>query len=166
MSSAASATHIRAAQADDAALLSGLAMRSKAHWGYSAEFMEACREELTYSALHFADSTTDFFVAETAGAVAGFCAVQDLGNAHFELDSLFVEPSNIGNGVGRALLHHATQVVAQRGGTSLLIQGDPHARGFYIAAGAQPVGSRESGSIPGRFLPLFEIQIPAGLTAS
>jgi len=30
-------------------LLSNLAFRSKAHWGYSDEFMAACRDELTYS---------------------------------------------------------------------------------------------------------------------
>ena len=31
---------------DEADRLSDLAFRSKAHWGYSPEFMEACREEL------------------------------------------------------------------------------------------------------------------------
>jgi hypothetical protein len=32
---------------------------------------------------------------------------------------------------------------------------------FYRTVGARQVGSRESGSIPGRFLPLFEIDFGA-----
>ena len=37
----------RSATAADAAELTDIAFRSKAYWGYSEEFMEACREELT-----------------------------------------------------------------------------------------------------------------------
>ena len=38
---------IRRARGREAAALSALAMRSKAHWGYDAAFMAACRAELT-----------------------------------------------------------------------------------------------------------------------
>jgi hypothetical protein len=41
---------IRAAHGGELEALSALAMRSKAHWGYSAAFMQACRDELTVSA--------------------------------------------------------------------------------------------------------------------
>jgi hypothetical protein len=37
---------IREAVSSEAALLSALAMRSKAYWGYSSDFMEKCRAEL------------------------------------------------------------------------------------------------------------------------
>jgi len=41
--------HVRAARLDDASDLSALAWRSKAYWGYEQSFLNACRDELTYS---------------------------------------------------------------------------------------------------------------------
>ena len=40
----------RIARADEHEEMSSLALRSKSHWGYSAEFLQACRAELTYDA--------------------------------------------------------------------------------------------------------------------
>jgi hypothetical protein len=40
---------IRQAIFGEGQLLSDLAFRSKAYWGYSSEFMEACQAELTVS---------------------------------------------------------------------------------------------------------------------
>ncbi len=40
---------IRGARQDECALLSDLAFRSKASWGYGEQFMEDCRDELTIS---------------------------------------------------------------------------------------------------------------------
>ncbi|MEJ8640513.1 hypothetical protein WKI68_01855 [Streptomyces sp. MS1.HAVA.3] len=37
---------VRAARAAEAEAMTGLAMRSKAHWGYDAGFLSACAEEL------------------------------------------------------------------------------------------------------------------------
>jgi hypothetical protein len=64
-------------------------------------------------------------------------------------------------GVGRRLIRDAIDVVAAMSGESLLIQGDPNAEAFYLAAGAKRIGDRESGSIAGRLLPLFEIEVTA-----
>jgi hypothetical protein len=41
---------IRSARATEADILTDLALRSKAHWGYDADFLEACRDELTVAA--------------------------------------------------------------------------------------------------------------------
>lgn len=40
---------IRPGRPAEAAALSDLAMRSKSHWGYNAESLEACRADLTVS---------------------------------------------------------------------------------------------------------------------
>ena len=42
-----------------------------------------------------------------------------------------------------------------------MIQSDPNAEGFYLAAGAKNIGVRESASIPGNQLPLLEIVLGA-----
>lgn len=41
----------------------------------------------------------------------------------------------------------------------MIIQDDPNAEAFYLAAGGVRTGDRESDSIPGRFLPLFVIDV-------
>ena len=55
---------IRPASAGEAAALSALALRSKAHWGYDAAFLDACRAELTLRDDELASRRT--LVAEVA----------------------------------------------------------------------------------------------------
>ena len=143
----------------ESAELSRLAMRSKAHWGYSNEFMNSCRDELTYGANEIADGGVEFAVADVNGKIAGFYALRRLSPAEFDLEALFVDPGNIGEGYGALLLNHALSVVQKKGGEQLQIQSDPNAEEFYAAAGARQLGIRESGSIPGRYLSLLVIDI-------
>ena len=150
---------IRKASAGESELLSGLALRSKAHWGYSAEFLACCREELTIDTSRLPEAGFECFVAANGDEVLGFYALQTISDDCSELEALFVEPKHIGNGVGKALLLHARGRAAQQGSKRLTIQGDPNAMRFYEAAGARLTGERESGSIPGRFLPMFEIDL-------
>ena len=150
---------VRKAEAPEAERLSDLAMRSKALWGYTAEFMESCREELTVTADKILDERFDYRVAVLDDDVAGYYALESLSEKEFELEALFVEPSQIGKGLGRLLVEHAVDNVAGKGGDTLLIQGDPNATDFYSAIGAKHVGYRESDSIPGRVLPLYKIAI-------
>ena len=118
---------VRDAHATDGEVLSVLAMRSKAHWGYPDEFLAACREELTYDERY--------------------------------LGGLFVEPAFIGTGLGRALMRHALAAARASGARTMVIHGDPNAGPFYEASGAVVVGRVPSGSIPGRTLPTFEIDL-------
>jgi GNAT superfamily N-acetyltransferase len=150
---------LRAARPGEAALLSALALRSKASWGYDEAFIDACRAELTYTPSRLRDPLFHFVVAIDDGDLCGFYALETRAPQRFELDALFVAPDRIGTGIGRALIGHAIAAVRQAGGRSLVIQGDPNAAGFYHAAGARRIGSRSSGSIEGRELPLFEITI-------
>ena len=150
---------VRAAAHREAAALSSLAMRSKAHWGYSDEFMAACREELTYSESQIESDDYEFFVCEAEGRIAGFYVLELLGSCNAELEALFVEPEMIGRGLGRTLIEHAKAKASDLGIRQLLMQGDPNAEAFYEAAGGVRDGQRESGSIPGRFLPVFRIDL-------
>jgi GNAT superfamily N-acetyltransferase len=143
----------------ESAELSRLAMRSKAHWGYSDEFMNSCLDELTYGANEIANGNVEFAVAEVSGKIAGFYALTQLSPTEFDLEALFVDPGNIGKGYGGLLLNHALSAVQKKGGEQLQIQSDPNAEEFYAAAGARQLGTRESGSIPGRFLSLLVIDI-------
>ena len=144
---------------NEAAHLSALALSSKAHWGYSPEFLAACRTEMTYSPERLEAPELAFWVAEEGLEVVGFHALEFLSEHLTELEALYVLPSRMGRGIGRALLDHAQEHARSRGARSMLIQSDPHAERFYRAAGAVRIGERVSGSIPGRSLPLLSIDL-------
>lgn len=157
---ASDALMIRRAGPEEAELLSALAMRSKAYWGYPPTFMAACRDELSITAGDIATGSIAYIVAEKTGKVTGFYGLQRSSGDRYELDALYVDPAYIGTGIGRALIRHALHAVDAAGGRVLVVQGDPNAEGFYRAAGGEYAGRRESMSIPGRFLPVFEIPVP------
>lgn len=148
---------IRAARRDEAAALSDLAFRSKAYWGYPREFMEACREELSITELELHEHAAH--VLECDDLVVGFYALEHVSEEAVELLHLFVEPSHIRGGFGRALVKHACAAARAGGYRTLVIQSDPHATRFYESMGANVVGSRASASIPGRTLPLLELPL-------
>ena len=146
---------LRKAQPEEADQLTQLAICSKAYWGYSDEFMTACREELAVTQDKLDNKTFHHFVAACNNNILGYYAIELLDNHTFELEALFVEPNFIGQGVGRKLMTHAKQLATSLGGKTLIIQGDPNAKSFYLAAGGVQTGERESASITGRYLPIF-----------
>lgn len=151
---------IRRAEPDEATTLSDLALRSKGVWGYSAEFLEACRDELAVAPAEIERGRV--WVATSDDTLLGFYSVEDLPDGGLELGHLFVEPAELGRGIGRSLVEHAVSVAAGLGAERLVIQGDPYATDFYLRCGARRIGERPSASIPDRSLPLFEI--PTGRT--
>lgn len=150
---------LRRATRDDAALLSDIALRSKAHWGYDADFLKACKDELAISPDMIANTRMHWIVATNTDRVLGFYGLVPASEECAELEALFVEPDAIGGGVGRLLVRDASARASRDGYARIIIQGDPNAEGFYLAMGATRIGERESGSIPGRMLPLFQINL-------
>ena len=116
---------IRSARTGEEAFLSQLAVRSKAYWGYSPEFLEHCRGELSVSKSEIAAGNV--FVLEDESRVLGFCSLEHVSSDDVELGHLFVDPEAIGLGHGRALVQHAREVARARGYSTILIQGDPNA---------------------------------------
>lgn len=147
---------LRAAHPHEANALSELALRSKAHWGYDAEFLEVCREELTLNPADLAEQRAT--VAEVDGALAGFYTLS--GEApDGELACLFVEPKHIGTGIGRQLWQHAVSTARTLNFERFTIESDPSAEDFYLRMGAVRTGLVPSGSIPGRELPQMAYRI-------
>lgn len=147
---------IRAGEAAEAAALTELALRSKGHWEYDAEFLAACREELTVRPADVAARRTA--VAEEDGRILGFTTL-DGEPPKGALGMMFVEPDTIGRGVGRRLFAHTMDEARRLGFTRLTIDADPNAEPFYRAMGAVRIGSIPSGSVPGRELPLLEVAL-------
>lgn len=146
---------IREAIPDEAPSLSALALRSKAHWEYPNEFVEACREVLTYSPEQIDSDNFHFFVAEVSDSSIGFYALVQSSPQEVHLEALFIEPEHIRQGYGHTLLEHAKARAKALGAITMTIQGDPNSESFYRSAGAKLTGQQESTVLPGRYLPLF-----------
>lgn len=147
---------IRAALPEEARLLSDLALRSKSHWGYSADFLEACRSELTLSPAYI--TTSPVFVLEEGERVVGFYGLHEHEN-NLEMLYLFVEPEAINRGYGKKLWEHAVETAARLGFQKITIESEPYAEAFYRAMGARRVGGVESSVLAGRTLPLLEFTL-------
>jgi GNAT superfamily N-acetyltransferase len=150
---------IRLALPGEAELLSRLCMRSKAHWGYDAQFLERASRSLQIDPAAI-DAGRVFVAAGAGGGVLGVadcCALPEPGA--FDLLHLFIEPSSLRQGIGRALFEATCAWCVAQGGRRLLIQSDPNATVFYQRLGAVPIGETPSDALPDRMLPLLEYRL-------
>jgi GNAT superfamily N-acetyltransferase len=147
---------LRTPRYDEAAVLTDLCLRSKAVWGYDEAFMQACRGELTLTVSIMQSSHLQ--VAEIGGHLVGVAQVTVKGELA-ELDKLFVEPTRLRSGAGKALFEWATTTARDSGAVFMVIDADPDAVGFYRRMGAVDDGTAPSGSIPGRLLPRLKLQL-------
>ena len=145
---------ITRACAEDADALTEIAFAAKRHWQYPEGWIRHWQDELTMSPAYVMEHPT--FVAVVDGERAGFSAVQIEGGEAL-LDHLWVLPSFMGRGVGRALFQHAEEIARSSGALRMRIVGDPHAERFYFRMGATLCG-RKPASLGGedRFLTLLE----------
>lgn len=146
---------IRSARGDEAGILSALAYRSKAHWGYDRAFMASCREELTLFPPEIERRRVS--VAEQDGRVLGMVTVEG-EPPEGAVGMMFVDPPAMGRGIGRLLFDKALAAARDAGFVRLTIDADPHAEPFYRAMGAVPAGTVLSGSVPGRVLPRLTVE--------
>ncbi len=152
------AVKFRPARPEEADALSDLAVRSKAHWGYDAAFLEACRTELRIDPAWCDGIRLE--VAEHDGRLLAFSRIGGEPPAGW-LHDLFVDPVAIGQGVGRAMLQRAVATAAGLGLTTLEIESDPHAEAFYLRCGAVRIGETVSPIAAGRMLPLLILRLQA-----
>jgi GNAT superfamily N-acetyltransferase len=144
---------IRKARPGEATLLSALCVRSKAHWGYDAEFMARSWRSLQIEPAAI-DEARVFVAVDEADHPLGVADCAFLGE-DVDLVHLFVEPAAFGRGAGRALFAAALEWTRAQGRRTLLIASDPNAVGFYRRLGAIDAGTVPSEAIPGRELPLL-----------
>ena|SRR5258705_8422963 len=149
---------IRPAQLNEAEALSELMRRSKAYWGYDADFMARIGPEMQLTAEHIVDSLAVCICEDDFGRVVGFYHLH-VRKSGLRLEDLFIEPDCIGQGYGKLLWDHAVEAARTLGYKNFTLESDPHAEPFYLKMGAVRVSKRES-HIAGRFLPQMQFVFP------
>ena len=95
---------------DELSGLSDLCFRSKAVWGSDEEFREACRGELSFEPRDL--ELTPIAIAEHDGKPIGVAQLRVV-DGEADLLKLFVEPSALRSGTGKALLAWAIDVAKE-----------------------------------------------------
>jgi GNAT superfamily N-acetyltransferase len=88
-------------------------------------------------------------VAEEKGSLVGFATWAEADGV-FELEDLFVDPGWMRRGIATALVERIADVVRARGAERLEVTANPHALGFYTAAGFIDCGATDTKFGPAR----------------
>jgi len=148
---------VRPARAGEAATLTALCVRSKAHWGYDAEFMRLSRDAITVAEKDISAGRV-LVAVDAANRTIGLVRVEPDGEMA-ELGLMFVDPPAMGGGAGRMLFEAATRLARSLGAHRMTILADPNAAPFYERMGARFVRNAPSDAIPGRTLPFYEYDL-------
>jgi GNAT superfamily N-acetyltransferase len=146
---------LRLATPNEAEVLSELALRSKASWGYDDAFMERLRPSFTLTEAMVRDSRC--IVAERDGTIVGFYRLTREGTDG-SLSDLFIAPEFLRCGIGKLLLDDAMLFASGSGLMTVSFESDPYALGFYLQLGGEQVAERVSPD-SGRLLPWVRFEV-------
>lgn len=139
---------IRTALPEQAAELSEIALRAKGYWGYPADLLELWRTQFLTITPEYIRANRVWVAYTATQQCVAFAAVTQQDEETL-LDDLWVLPEYIGQGIGKRLFRHVAAIVPE-----FVFTSDPHADGFYLKMGAQPIGTEPS--VPqGRMLTRF-----------
>jgi N-acetylglutamate synthase-like GNAT family acetyltransferase len=142
---------IRCARPADLERVRELTISSKAHWGYDHDFVVRWAEGLTFS------SPRERWVAEADGVVVAWAALVEPAERVAVLDDLWVDPTQIGHGIGTRLFHVVLERARELGASRIEWGAEPNAVGFYETMGGRYLRDRVSSW--GRVLPVMGIDL-------
>ena len=129
------------AKPEDAGALTQIAHAAKRHWGYPENWIAAWQDILTMRP-EFIATNVAYLAVENARPIGFYVVTKEADGPH--LDHLWILPSSMGRGIGRALFEHAVAEVNRLGFHSMKIEADPNAEAFYKRMGAVRVGTSTS----------------------
>ncbi len=149
---------VRPARPDEAAVLSALAQRAKASWGYPAAWLAQWKAELAFLPDYI--TAERVWVADADGRVAGVLALEQREGG-WTIDRLWVDPDAQGAGVGRRLVTEAIAHASRERRGDIDVLSDPYAEPFYLKLGAVREGqvAAPMPDAPDRTLPRLVIKV-------
>ena len=148
---------IRRVKPEEAAILSQIAIAAKRHWNYPEHWMQLWIPQLTFGPAYFKEHES--WAAELNGVVIAFYTIQER-ESHAWLENIWVLPKYIGQGVGKDLFLHVLARSRELGYTTLKLEAEPNAVGFYEKMGMRKVSEYQY-ELDGqpRILPLMEMTV-------
>lgn len=146
---------IRPATPDEGEVLSQLAARSEAYWGYDEAFMARFRELYRITET-FITANPTFLMVEADQILGFFSLIRE--STPVTLEYFYIDPSMIGKGYGKQMWQHLIRQCQTLGIQSLEWVTSPQAKKFYLRMGAVQTGEIKS-MINDRMLPQFQIEI-------
>lgn len=135
-------------------LLTKIAHSAKSHWGYPREWMDSWKDDLTVTKSELLTHST--FTIQEQSEIIGFVMLI-WTDPNFTIEHFWIQPDHIGRGFGKRLMNHLLNQEEVKGSTIHALA-DPYAEAFYLKCGFTKIADIPS-SIPGRTLPLMQIQI-------
>ncbi|GAB5467327.1 MAG: hypothetical protein Kilf2KO_03570 [Rhodospirillales bacterium] len=155
----AGGARLRPATGADCESLTALSLAAKAVWGYSADFLQITRDDMTVTPERLAEEAV--LLIERAGVPLALVAVASEESAPdaAEITMAFVATDAQGQGFGALLLREAIALCRAAGTRRLIVVSDPNAEGFYRRMGFAPEGLHRSEYIPDRTLPRLAMEL-------
>ncbi|HEX8089723.1 MAG TPA: GNAT family N-acetyltransferase [Blastocatellia bacterium] len=137
--------------------LTQIAHAAKRYWRYPERWIELWKDILTITPEYILNN--EVYSATDGRDVLGFYALVTSGDKAI-LDHLWIDPANIGAGVGGELFNHAVKKATEMHASVIEIESDPNAEGFYKHMGARRIGETLS-ELDGqpRILPLLALEL-------
>lgn len=113
---------------EDAEILSGVARRSKRHWGYSKEAMELWKQNLTITEDFLKNHTV--IKAMLEDEVVGFFALEEIKPVT-RIAQYWIDTPYMRKGYGSAMFKYAKQYLAENNVSAVTLLLDPNGLTFF-----------------------------------
>ncbi|MEN0015443.1 MAG: GNAT family N-acetyltransferase [Solirubrobacteraceae bacterium] len=123
--------------------LEELQRRSSLHWPAYREQLAAHADAIAVDPAAIAAGQVRVAYDHNADTI-GFSCTLPAGNGVFELDGLFVDPLELGLGVGRGLVEDVFAWVRRQGGTAVTVVCGPETIAFYERLGFVRTGAAQT----------------------
>lgn len=142
--------NIRRAKVDEYEILTDIAIKSEAYWGYDSDYMDKFKSIYNVSEEFIKNNPT--VLIEEDNSIIGFYGLICKDN-ETSLECFFIEPKHIGKGYGKLLWSYLVSYCKNLAIKDFDIVTSPQAKEFYVKMGAIPCGEVESLLKKGRIIP-------------
>ena len=147
---------MRDAQSSDLHHINELVCQSKSHWAYPQDFVKKFMDFFKMTEEYLQQYPVKLMVVDDR--IVGVYSFKFMPDNKLELDFLFLHPDFIGQGYGRLLWQHLSNMAQALKYNEFTIWSDPEAEGFYLKMGCERIGARPSPLMPNRNPPMMKFQ--------
>lgn len=137
----------------DVDIINNLLRKSKQHWGYDENFINTFMDLYKFTADQITAIKTYLMISEDK--VLGMYGFKINTNNELQLDSFFIDPEYIGQGLGKKMWLECINTGLKYNRGSFVIEADPNAEEFYIKMGCYKIREIDSSVQKGRLVPIL-----------